>query len=67
MSQAVNEVREDAIANETAYMVFMLTFIGTMATLTGIAFTIYNFFQVSKVRESVEQGIKDGLDKLGAE
>jgi hypothetical protein len=67
MSQAVNEVREDATANETAYMGFMLTFIGTMATLTGIAFTVYNFFQVSKVRDSVEQGIKDGLDKLGVE
>lgn len=67
MSQAVNEVREDATANETSYMSFMLTFIGTMATLSGIAFTIYNFFQVSKVRDSVEQGIKDGLNKLGEE
>lgn len=67
MSQAVNEVREDATANETAYMGFMLTFIGTMATIAGIAFTVYNFFQVSKVRDSVEQGIKDGLDRLGAE
>ena len=64
LSQAVHELREDAFANETAYMAFLLTFIGTMATLSGIAFAIYNFFQVSKVREYVVQGIEDGLDKL---
>jgi len=67
LSQAVHELREDAFANETAYMAFLLTFIGTMATLSGIAFAIYNFFQVSKVREYVVQGIEDGLDKLGEE
>ncbi|SHF42396.1 hypothetical protein SAMN05444392_12427 [Seinonella peptonophila] len=48
-------------------MAFLLTFIGTMVTLTGIAFTVYNFFQVSKVRDSVDQGIQDGINKMGAE
>lgn len=61
MTQAVNAIRGDIAANEMAYMAFMLTFIGTMATVTGISFTVYNFYQVSKVQEYVRQGIVTGI------
>lgn len=67
INQLTSEKREDATANETSFMAFLITFLGTMATLTGIAFTVYHFFQASKVRDLVNQGIQDGLNKIDTE
>ncbi|SEM96849.1 tetratricopeptide repeat protein [Lihuaxuella thermophila] len=58
----VNEVREDSIANEMSYMNFLLAVFGLLATLSGIAFTLYNYFQVNTVRKQVKEGIEEGLD-----
>lgn len=67
IKQTTRENHEDMEANETSFMAFLLTFIGTMTTLTGIAFTVYHFFQASKVRDLVDQGIQDGMNRLGTE
>jgi cell division protein FtsB len=57
----------DQMANQIAYMNFLLTFLATLGTVLGLAFAIYGYYQTQRVPELVEKKSKEEIEKLKAE
>ncbi|SEN00546.1 hypothetical protein [Lihuaxuella thermophila] len=52
----------DQIANQIAYMNFLLTFLATLGTVTGLAFALYGYYQTQKIPELVKDQVRKQIN-----
>ncbi|MBA4496346.1 hypothetical protein ACFO25_15975 [Paenactinomyces guangxiensis] len=57
----------DDIANQIAYMNFLLTFLATLGTITGLAFALYGYYQTQKVPELVKKEVGKQIKEIREE
>jgi tetratricopeptide (TPR) repeat protein len=55
---------DDQIANVIAYMNYFLTILATLGTISGLAFTIFGYYQTTKVPQMVKEEIEKRMEKI---
>ncbi|SEM96291.1 tetratricopeptide repeat protein [Lihuaxuella thermophila] len=63
--QLINKnASEDHIANVMTYMNYFLTILATLGTISGLAFTIFGYYQTTKVPQMVQEEIEKRMQKI---
>ncbi|MFC7440428.1 hypothetical protein [Laceyella putida] len=53
----------DAVANQISYINYLLTLIATLATMGGIIFSVYSFYQSSRVPNMVKEEVNRSIQQ----